>query len=168
MGNIIELREKLTFGRFKGKTGLELLKSGEGTNYLKWVYENTDIQMDMFVVNALVDAKLVKRNMERRNSKAGGGVLKTDGVTHSLNPKAHIVAGGRLSELLHVTGATTLNDLKSRSVEVQLPFKTIAKGLEETAKLRQMLLSDKVPSVEEMFHRAMRKQIRSLNRDTEF
>lgn len=72
--NIIALRETIQFGRFRGCTGAELMKSGDGTKYLVWVFNNTDIQIESSIVNTLAAQGLVKLDAERRNQKAGGAV----------------------------------------------------------------------------------------------
>lgn len=68
MGNIIELHNELTFGKHKGDTGAELLKSAKGTDYLKWVFNNTDIQIDSGIVNTLSQHGIIDRNIVRLNS----------------------------------------------------------------------------------------------------
>lgn len=165
MGNIIELREKLAFGKYKGLTSAQLLKSAEGTRYLAYIYNQTDIQMDQFVAEALIAAKLVSRNIERRNSKAGGGVI-TSNVKPQKRPS--IVQGSRFEDMLHQAGVKNLSDLERRSVPVVLEHKTIAKGREEWAKLRERMAQCALPTTDEMFQRSLRRQIQSLNRDTDF
>ncbi|QIW90737.1 UNVERIFIED_ORG: hypothetical protein GCAPEGMB_00418 [Vibrio phage V07] len=76
--NIITLRETIQFGRFRGCTGAELMKSGEGTSYLVWIFNNTDIQIEAPIVNTLAAQGLVKLDTERRNQKAGGAQLDTN------------------------------------------------------------------------------------------
>jgi len=169
MGNIVELREKLTFGKFKGCTGGELLKSPLGTGYLAWLYNNTDIRMDQFVVEALIAAKLVDTNVERRNSKAGGAIIKTDGVTCSPTPEVHIVKGSNFEQMLrHGGGLPPIQTMTDECAEVPLKFTPLKQGREECAKLREMILRDKLGTVDELFRAALRKQMRHLKRDTDF
>lgn len=75
--NIITLRETIQFGRFRGCTGAELMKSGDGTSYLVWIYNNTDIQIESSIVNTLAAHGLVDMQLKRRNQKAGGGIATT-------------------------------------------------------------------------------------------
>lgn len=165
MANIIELREKLTFGKHRGRTGQELLKSKEGADYLVWVYKNTDIQIDAFIVDMLVNAGLVKRKFTRRNSKAGGG---SDGEDTTMK----VLPGGNLAEIMK--GVPTINGLIGKEVKVSVhptfasQFKTIdevLRGRKECEKLRQMLLEDDYPSVEEQFRRRVQLEIKQLNKD---
>ncbi|QEA10918.1 hypothetical protein [Vibrio phage vB_VpS_CA8] len=72
--NIITLRETIQFGRFRGCTGAELMKSSDGTSYLVWIYNNTDIQIESSIVNTLAAHGLVKLDAVRKNQKAGGVV----------------------------------------------------------------------------------------------
>lgn len=72
--NIITLRETIQFGRFRGCTGAELMKSCDGTSYLVWIYNNTDIQIESSIVNTLAAHGLVDMQLKRRNQKAGGGI----------------------------------------------------------------------------------------------
>lgn len=145
MPNIVELREKLTFGKYKDCTGAELLKSPHGTQYLAWLYKNTDVQMDSFVVDSLVAAKLVTRKFERRNSKAGGGVELKNDIPHFRT--IEIKPGGNL--------------------EGVQPFKLVplSEGRARCKELRGMILQDKMGSVDEMFKAAIRAQMRSLSKD---
>ncbi|UFK26991.1 hypothetical protein [Vibrio phage vB_VpaS_AL-2] len=75
--NIITLRETIQFGRFRGCTGAELMKSSDGTSYLVWIYNNTDIQIESSIVNTLAAHGLVDMQLKRRNQKAGGGIDTT-------------------------------------------------------------------------------------------
>jgi hypothetical protein len=68
MGNCIQLRTEINFGRFKGCTGAELLKSNEGTEYLVWVYEKTDIPLESSIYCTLVSLGLIEPGIERVNS----------------------------------------------------------------------------------------------------
>ncbi|CAM0077003.1 hypothetical protein VPHK251G3_0090 [Vibrio phage K251 g3] len=120
MGNIVQLREKLTFGKHAGLTGAELLKSAEGTGYLKWLYNNTDVQLDMHVVNMLAEAGLVDRKLERLNSRAGGGVafaqLYRDATAHAHRNVIDEDGEGNLTQLLRSEGVQHLPQLVGRQV----------------------------------------------------
>lgn len=70
--NVITLRETIQFGKFRGCTGAQLMKSGEGTSYLVWIFNNTDIQIESSIVNTLAAQGLVKLDAVRKNQKAGG------------------------------------------------------------------------------------------------
>lgn len=74
MANIITLREEITFGKHSGLTGQQLMKSAEGTDYLRWIWNNTDIPMDANMVVALEAHGFISRDVKRRNSRDGGAV----------------------------------------------------------------------------------------------
>lgn len=59
MKNIVLMNEKLKFGKFKGITGAELLKSAEGSSYLGWVWKNTDIRIDVTVISCLISGGFI-------------------------------------------------------------------------------------------------------------
>lgn len=82
MANIITLREPLTFGKHSGLTGQQLMKSEDGTKYLVWIWNNTDIQMDAHIVNALAAHGFIDLKVERRNSRDGGAVSITPFAEH--------------------------------------------------------------------------------------
>ncbi len=86
MANIITLNEEITFGKHAGCTGRQLMQNGEGTDYLKWIWNNTDIPMDSHIAHALVSQGLVSRYVERRNSRQGGAVSTTP-FSECLDPR---------------------------------------------------------------------------------
>lgn len=69
MSNVIMMRDVLTFGKFKGLTGAHLMKSAEGTSYLKWIYNNTDIKMEECIINTLIGHGHVVQKPQRHNSR---------------------------------------------------------------------------------------------------
>lgn len=73
--NVITIREALTFGKYKGLTGAELLKSAEGKDYLHWVFTKTDIKMEAAIVDVLHVHGVVDKYSSRGNSL--GGEVKT-------------------------------------------------------------------------------------------
>ncbi len=86
MANIITLNEEITFGKHAGCTGRQLMQNAEGTHYLKWIWNNTDIPMDAHIAHALVSQGLVSRDVERRNSRQGGAV-STIPFSECLDPR---------------------------------------------------------------------------------
>lgn len=72
MANIVQMDEPLTFGKRQGWTGKQLLEDPSGCNYLAWVYENTDIQMDGRIVGVLKLMGLVEFKRIRLNSIIDG------------------------------------------------------------------------------------------------
>ncbi|ANO57533.1 hypothetical protein [Vibrio phage vB_VhaS-tm] len=197
MANIVELREKLTFGKHKGLTGQQLLKSGEGTAYLKWLYNNTDIQMDCFVVEALINAGLVDAKLQRRNSREGGGVsfaeMYRDAKAHEHRNVIAEEGEGNLTQLLRSAGVQHLPQLIGRQARFTVNTKPIVEST-PTAKEhhfkpvsleagraiianlraehfgvdRDDLINDNTPSVEEQFKQRLAREINSLSRDITF
>lgn len=90
--NIIPLTESIPFGRYKGCKGIELLKSADGVDYLKWCYINTDIPMDSHIVNTLISKGVVFRISNRTNSR-----LPADAQP------VRIMPGGNLSQIYKKT-----------------------------------------------------------------
>ena len=90
--NIIPLTESIPFGRYKGCKGIELLKSADGVDYLKWCYINTDIPMDSHIVNTLISKGVVFRISNRTNSR-----LPADAQP------VRIIPGGNLSSIYKKT-----------------------------------------------------------------
>lgn len=73
MANIVMLNEPLCFGKYKDCTGAQLMKSVKGTKYLKWLWENTDVQIQDVIVHALACHKIIDLKLRRMNSRFGGG-----------------------------------------------------------------------------------------------
>lgn len=97
MSNIITLREKLTFGKHAGTTGAQLLKSEEGTNYLVWIYNNTDIQIDANIVNTLASLGLVNLKMQRLNSR-NLSMRQVMRDAHAHDKRLQVTEGGNMAE----------------------------------------------------------------------
>ncbi|MBG89584.1 MAG: hypothetical protein CMO80_22175 [Verrucomicrobiales bacterium] len=72
MANIVQMDEPLTFGKRQGWTGKQLLKDPSGCNYLAWVYNNTDIQIDARIVGVLKLMGLIEFKRIRLNSLIDG------------------------------------------------------------------------------------------------
>lgn len=185
MENIVQLREPLTFGKHKGLTGQQLLKSAEGTSYLKWLYNNTDIRMDCFVAEALINAGLVDANLQRRNSREGGGVSFAEMYRDAkANEHRNVIAEegeGNLVQLLRSADVQHLPQLIGRQVRFTVNPKPVVNAhygnaiakLEELRERhfgvdRDDLVNDNTPSVEEQFKQRLAREINSLSRDITF
>lgn len=150
MGNIVVLGKRLTFGKHKGLTAAELLKSKEGTRYLVWLYNNTDIQMDCHVVTSLSTAGLVDRKQVRNNSKDRSA---------NPQPKIELKDGGNLSQVLGRAGVNSFNELEGRTVFIQLAGRQDIKS--KLAGLREMLNNTPSCQVEENFRRHIARELRN-------
>ena len=197
MENIVQLREPLTFGKHKGLTGQQLLKSAEGTSYLKWLYNNTDIRMDCFVAEALINAGLVDAKLQRRNSKEGGGVSFAEMYRDAkANEHRNVIAEegeGNLTQLLRSADVQHLPQLIGRQVRFTVNPKPVVAstpcakehhfqpvslevGRAIIDNLRKEyfgvdkddLVNDNTPSVEEQFKQRLAREVKSLSRDITF
>ncbi|QMV29679.1 hypothetical protein [Vibrio phage vB_VnaS-AQKL99] len=141
MENIVQLREPLTFGKHKGLTGQQLLKSAEGTSYLKWLYNNTDIRMDCFVAEALINAGLVDPKLHRRNSKKGGGVSFAEMYRDAkANEHRNVIAEegeGNLTQLLRSADVQHLPQLIGRQVRFTVNPKAERVNVESTPSAKE-------------------------------
>jgi len=72
MSNIVQMDEMLTFGKRQGWTGKQLLDDPSGRDYLVWVYNNTDIQIDARIVGVLKLMGLIEFKRIRLNSLIDG------------------------------------------------------------------------------------------------
>lgn len=65
--NEILLEEVIEFGKMRGSTGSEALKSN--SSYICWIYNNTDIPIDSRIVVQLIAQGRIKADVTRVNSK---------------------------------------------------------------------------------------------------
>lgn len=68
MSNEITLDEPLTFSRYEGQTGREMLQTKDGLGFLRWAYSSSDIPMDVRIVNEMIANGAVKPKASRQNS----------------------------------------------------------------------------------------------------
>lgn len=83
MVNTVQLNTPLSFGKHCGRTPLELSATEKGINYLCWLYENTDIEIDLHIVNQLIADGLVKYNSNRKNSNPDWNGKKLEPGVHT-------------------------------------------------------------------------------------